>query len=39
MAEEKNWYYEKLDENGKRKRAPFHDLDGKETGHHVYMLR
>lgn len=39
MADEKNWYYEKLDENGRRKHAPIHDLDGKETGHHVYMLR
>lgn len=30
--EEKNWYYEKLDEEHKIKRAPINDYDGSVTG-------
>lgn len=39
MAEELTWYYEKLDEKGRVKRAPTNDADGKITGHHVYNLK
>lgn len=35
---EEGWYYEKLDENGKVKRAPQNDADAKITGHHVFGL-
>ena len=33
------WRYEKLDENGKVKHAPVHDMDGKVTGRIVYNLK
>ncbi len=33
------WSYVKLDENGKIRHAPFHDMDGKITGHIVYSLQ
>lgn len=36
MAEEKNYYYEKLDENYKLKRCPFNDYNGSITGHIVF---
>lgn len=35
---EPKWYYERLEE-GKVKRAPTNDLDGKITGRHVYGLQ
>ena len=35
---EKQWYYEKLDENGKIRRAPQNDTDGKITGKHIINL-
>lgn len=39
MPDEPNWYYEKLEEDGKVKSAPPSDLDAKITGRHVYGLR
>lgn len=33
------WYYEKLDEEGKLKRAPINDYDGKVTGHIVFGVQ
>lgn len=39
MADEIKWYYEKLDEDYKLKRAPINDMDGKITGHIVYGLK
>lgn len=36
MADNNNWGYEKLDENGKVKYAPMNDYDGKITGHIVF---
>ncbi len=33
------WDYEKLDENGAVKSAPYHDLDGAVTGHKVLNLK
>lgn len=39
MDEQNNWYYEKLDEDGKVKHAPTNDLDAKITGKHVYGLK
>lgn len=36
MAEERNWHYEKIDEEGKLKSAPPNDYDGKITGHIVF---
>ena len=34
-----NWYYEKLDEEGKLKHAPMNDMDGKITGKCVFGLK
>ena len=39
MADEPKWYYEKLDENGKIKRAPMNDFDGKITGRIVFGVK
>lgn len=39
MAEKLSWHYEKLDEDGKVKRAPLNDADGKITGRHVFGLQ
>ena len=39
MPDEPNWYYEKLEADGKVKSAPPSDLDAKITGRHVYGLR
>lgn len=39
MADERNWYYEKLDEEGRVKQAPPNDADGKITGRHVFGLK
>lgn len=33
------WFYEKLDEDLKIKRAPYHDADGKVTGKHIINLK
>lgn len=33
------WFYEKLDEEYKIKRAPYHDADAKVTGKHVMNLK
>ena len=37
--EEKHWYYEKLNEKGRRERAPMNDADGKITGRHIFGLK
>ena len=34
-----HWYYEKLDKDGKLKRAPMHDENGKVTGKHIINLK
>lgn len=36
MAEERNWLYEKIDEEGKLKHCPINDYDGKVTGKIVF---
>ena len=33
------WTYERLNDEGKVEFAPYHDLDGKVTGRHVYGLK
>jgi len=39
MAETNNWYYEKLDEQGKLRSAPINDYDGKITGRIVFGVK
>jgi hypothetical protein len=39
MAEKNNWYYEKLDEQGKLRSAPSNDYDGKITGRIVFGVQ
>lgn len=36
MANERNWRYEKIDEEGKLKHCPMNDYDGKVTGRIVF---
>lgn len=36
MANERNWRYEKIDEDGKLKHCPMNDYDGKVTGRIVF---
>ena len=35
---DEEWYYEKLDENGKIQRAPQNDADAKITGRNIFGL-
>ena len=37
--DKRNWYYEKLNDKGRRERAPMNDADGKITGRHVFGLK
>lgn len=36
MAEERNWFYEKLNDEGNIEHCPMNDYDGKVTGHIIF---